>query len=153
MVIRRPPTTRRFLEQRVRQAYDSTAQPARLAAELAVAPLIWAVGRHLGLHGLAAVSAGVIMLAERGRRRHGGSRIYGSSAALWAPCWVVERAVCSWLAQAARLLGGGVGYAGGRLDTAATPACRSLPGSCRRHPCPCAEARSTLQALRQEPAA
>ena len=35
-VLRLPPTTRRFLEQRVRQAYDEFARPARLVASLAI---------------------------------------------------------------------------------------------------------------------
>ena len=37
-VRRLPPTTRRFWQQRVRQAYDEFAQPARMAAFLAVLP-------------------------------------------------------------------------------------------------------------------
>ncbi|WP_069388227.1 glycosyltransferase, partial [Cellulosimicrobium cellulans] len=40
VVVRRPPEARRFVEQRVRQAYDSLAQPPRLVAELALAPLL-----------------------------------------------------------------------------------------------------------------
>jgi len=39
-VARRPPSTRHFLGQRVRQAYDSLAQPGRLAAELAILPTV-----------------------------------------------------------------------------------------------------------------
>ncbi|KGM02175.1 glycosyltransferase, partial [Cellulomonas cellasea] len=43
LVARRPPTARHFAGQRVRQAYDSLGQPARLVAELALAPaLVWA---------------------------------------------------------------------------------------------------------------
>ena len=38
-VRRRPPTSAHFRGQRVQQAYDSFAQPGRLAAELAVVPL------------------------------------------------------------------------------------------------------------------
>ena len=39
-VARRPPTARHFLSQRVRQAYDDFARPARLAAALATAPAV-----------------------------------------------------------------------------------------------------------------
>ncbi|WP_314149854.1 glycosyltransferase family 2 protein, partial [uncultured Leifsonia sp.] len=39
-VRRRPPTARHFASQRVRQAYDSLAQPARLAAELLILPAV-----------------------------------------------------------------------------------------------------------------
>ncbi|MDQ6943040.1 MAG: glycosyltransferase family 2 protein, partial [Candidatus Eremiobacteraeota bacterium] len=39
-VARRPPEARHYLSQRVRQAYDEFARPGRLAAQLAVAPLL-----------------------------------------------------------------------------------------------------------------
>ncbi|MFP3381064.1 hypothetical protein SB767_32600, partial [Bacillus sp. SIMBA_069] len=66
-VARRPPALRHFLGQRVRQAYDDFAQPARLLAELSVLPLALASLRRprrllLGV-------AGVVALAEAGRRR------------------------------------------------------------------------------------
>ena len=53
-VRRLPPTTAQFASQRVRQAYDSFAQPARLAVELSLLPLIvWAALRPRRLLGLA----------------------------------------------------------------------------------------------------
>ena len=58
------------------------------------------------------------LLAEVGRRRHGGRAVVPATAALWAPLWVAERAVCVWLAVGWRLAGG-VPYAGQRLVTAA----------------------------------
>lgn len=45
-VTRRPPTTRHFLDQRPRQAYDSLAQPGRYAAELAVLPAVVLAARR-----------------------------------------------------------------------------------------------------------
>lgn len=127
-VDRRPPTVRKFLEQRVRQAYDSFAQPARLAAELAVLPLTVAPalvprGRRHGPRTAAVpavVAAVAVMLAEAGRRRGGGAAHFEPAAALWAPLWLAERAVCVWLAVMWRLRGG-VPYAGTRLRTAAHP--------------------------------
>ncbi len=114
-VERRPPTTRHFLGQRVRQAYDSFAQPARLVAELALAPvLVWAARRPARLLGIAATAIGV---AEFGRRRRGGRQVFAPTAALWAPAWVLERAVCAWLAVGARLRGG-ARYTGGRIPRA-----------------------------------
>jgi hypothetical protein len=59
-----------------------------------------------------------VLLAEAGRRRAGGRRVYPASAALWTPLWLAERAVCVWLALGRRV-GGGVPYAGQRLVTAA----------------------------------
>jgi hypothetical protein len=120
-VARRPPTARHFLRQRVRQAYDDFAQPARLAAELAVLPLVLLSLRRPGrLRRLLVGAAAVVALAEAGRRRAGGRRLFPPSAALWAPLWLAERAVCVWLAVGARLRGG-VRYSDGRLRRAATP--------------------------------
>ena len=116
-VERRPPTPAHFRSQRIRQAYDSFAQPARLAAELALLPaLLLQARRPLGYLLWAAAATAV---AERGRRIHGGRRIYPIAAALWAPAWVAERAITSWLAVGWRVLGG-VRYAGGRLRHAAS---------------------------------
>ena len=119
LLIRRlPPRTGHFARQRLRQAYDSLAQPPRLAAELALLPVaIYTAARHprwLGLGVLAAVG-----LAERGRRRHDGRSAFPARCSWFAPLWVAERAVCSWLAVALRVRGG-VDYAGQRLRRSAS---------------------------------
>ena len=115
-VRRLPPSTAHFGRQRVRQAYDSTAQPARLAAELTVAPLIaaatrWRPARRLAAAGLVAALAA----AEFGRRRAGGRQYFPATSTCWVPLWLLERGVCSWLALTLRVSGRGVGYAGARL--------------------------------------
>nr|WP_314840851.1 glycosyltransferase family 2 protein [uncultured Microbacterium sp.] len=115
-VVRRPPSARHFLSQRVRQAYDSFAQPRRLLVEAAVLPTLIALRRRPVA--LLMLAVGVIATAERGRRRASGCRVFPSSSALWAPLWLVERAVTSWLAIGARLRGG-VRYGGARLRVAA----------------------------------
>ena len=129
-VARRPPSTAHFFSQRVRQAYDDFAMPVRSIAFLALGPLAVllavrgptgtrderrpdAAGRRLGL--AAAASIGV---AELGRRRSGGAKRFPLSGSLLAPAWIAERAVCSWLALAARLRGG-ARYGDGRLPLAA----------------------------------
>jgi hypothetical protein len=120
-VRRLPPDARHFAGQRVRQAYDSLAQPLRLVAELALLPAIIlgaATRRYAGLGCGAAVA---VALAELGRRRHGATAAFSWRAPLLAPAWVAERSVCSWLALACRLRGG-IGYAGQRLPRAATSA-------------------------------
>ena len=126
-VRRLPPTTEHFWGQRVRQAYDDLAQPARLAVETAVLPLTLllvaglagspAVGRRVRRALLAELGLPVL-LAEIGRRRRGGRAVYPPTAPLWAPLWLAERAVCIWFALGRRV-GGGVPYAGQRLVTAA----------------------------------
>ena len=121
LVRRLPPDFRHFAGQRVRQAYDSFAQPARLAAELALLPAaaLAAVTRHYRL--LAGAAGTAVALAEVGRRRHGGAAAFPRYLPLLAPAWLAERSVCSWLALGCRLRGG-VRYGNQRLPRAATSA-------------------------------
>jgi hypothetical protein len=119
-VARRPPSSAHFRSQRVRQAYDDFALPARIGAFLALGPLALSLAwrrrwRRLGSGALAAV-----LLAECGRRRAGGAERFPLSGSLLAPLWLAERALCSWLALGARLRGG-VRYGDGRLPRSATP--------------------------------
>jgi Glycosyl transferase family 21 len=118
-VARRPSTVARFFDQRVRQAYDDFAQPARLAWEASWLPvvLVAALRRPSALPFFAAV---MTALAEVGRRKHGGRRAFPATSSLWAPAWVLERMVCVWLAIGARLRGG-VRYRGERMPKAAAP--------------------------------
>lgn len=117
-VRRLPPTARHFWAQRIRQAYDDFAQPLRFIAEAAIVPVLLAAARRPWTLGV--VFAAVLALAEFGRRRHSGRSVFGSSAALWAPLWLVERGTCVWVAVALRLRGG-VRYSDGRILRAATP--------------------------------
>jgi hypothetical protein len=126
------PSVRHFRTQRVRQAYDDFAQPLRLVTELALLPLLIGaaatgtpVRRGTLLFGALVATVGV---AEVGRRRHDGARVFGNSSALWAPLWVLERSICIWFANALRLTGG-IQYAGSRLVRAAN----SKRRLCRRH--------------------
>jgi hypothetical protein len=118
-VTRRPPEVEKFLEQRVRQAYDDFAQPVRLVRELLILPVAVVAARRGGLRALLAGAAAVIALAEAGRRRDGGSRVFPATAALWAPLWLAERGVTVWMALLQRGRGG-VTYRDGRLRRAAT---------------------------------
>jgi len=106
-----------FLRQRVRQAYDDFAQPARLALELSLLPGVLFGRRRWPLLPLAAAAAAA-GLAEAGRRRAGGTRVFPASSALWAPAWLLERSVSIWVALGFRLAGG-IPYAGERITTAA----------------------------------
>jgi hypothetical protein len=117
-VARRPPETLHFLSQRSRHAYDELARPWRLFPSLGLLPLIgWRLQRH-GVQGLAAVTALVVLISELGRRRAGGTKVFPARASLFAPAWVLERGVCSWIAVGARMRGGIV-YRDKRLRKAA----------------------------------
>ena len=126
-VVRRPPTAVHFRSQRVRQAYDDLAQPWRLGASLAVWPFVVDAVVRRGGRRLAIATSAVVLAAEVGRRRAGGRAEFPPSAPLWAPVWVLERGLCSWIALGARVLRGGVRYGDGRLRTAA-----HSPGRLRR---------------------
>jgi hypothetical protein len=117
-VRRLPPSSAHFRGQRVRQAYDDLALPARMALELALIPaVILGLSRRRADLLLLAATA-VVLVAERGRRRAGGKRHFPASASLLAPGWVAERGVCVWLAVLRRRQGG-IRYAGSTIRVAA----------------------------------
>lgn len=120
-VLRRPPTARHFWSQRVRQAYDELARPARLVLQLTVLPAMLLLAASGRWRALAAGAIAVVLVAEIGRRRSGGKRVFPARTSLFAPAWLAERAVCAWLAVGARVLLGGVPYRGRILRHAATP--------------------------------
>lgn len=115
LVRRLPPQTAHFLGQRVRQAYDSQAQPVRLLVELSLLPLLACLARKPAR--LLLFVAGTVVLAAWGRR--GTQGVFPWSTAMFAPLWVAERAITSWIALGWRLAGG-VPYAGGKLKHAAS---------------------------------
>jgi hypothetical protein len=119
-VRRLPPSTAHFLSQRVRQAYDELARPGRLVAQLALLPLLVAAGRRRRAVLLTVVGCSVA-LAELGRRRRDGTKVWPGSCSLAAPLWVVERAICVWLAVLVRVLHGGIRYHGELIARPATP--------------------------------
>jgi hypothetical protein len=120
-VPRRPSTVRHFWSQRVRQAYDEFARPARLAIQLALLPIAVSLAVTGHWTAIAAGALAVIATAEAGRRRGGGRRFFRAWTPLFAPIWLAERAVASWLAAGARVVLGGVPYRGRILRHSATP--------------------------------
>lgn len=118
-VPRKPPSTAHFRSQRVRQAYDDFAIPARIGAFLALLPLAAHSLRRGRRRRLFTGGAASILLAEAGRRRAGGAERFPLSGSLLAPAWIAERSLCSWLALGAKLRGG-VLYGGRRLGHSAT---------------------------------
>ena len=120
-VLRLPPSSERFIEQRIRQAYDDFARPTRLGLALATVPLCVTAMRARRWDLLLGGAAATIALAEVGRRRHGATAHIPVTTSLFAPFWMLERGICSWLAVASRLLLGGCRYRGTLIRRAATP--------------------------------
>ena len=116
-----PPDRAAFVSQRIRQAYDDLTLPARMALWLSLFPLtLLAIARRRA-HTLALAALASMGVAEVGRRRGGGARFYPAGAVLFAPLWLAERALCSWIALWYRVVRGGVPYRGGIIRRAATP--------------------------------
>ncbi|MEO6500977.1 MAG: glycosyltransferase family 2 protein [Jatrophihabitantaceae bacterium] len=116
-VRRLPPSTQHFVRQRIRQAYDSFAQPGRMIVELALLPAFVLLRRRpLRLGALLGAAVG---LAEIGRRRGQGQAVFAPGSVWFTPAWLAERSICSWLALGTRVLFGGVRYSGGRICCAA----------------------------------
>jgi Glycosyl transferase family 2 len=143
-VRRIPPSAGHFWRQRFRQAYDSFAQPERFAVELSLLPLMVLAATHRrARRGAVLLGAGVVTAAEGGRRRDGGRSVFASGAALWAPVWLAERAVCAWAAVVWRLQGG-VPYAGRRLSVAAHSERELASGHCPHAACACTQGSSAV---------
>jgi hypothetical protein len=88
-----------------------------MTLELALLPTAVLLARRpRWLAGLIALALGT---AELGRRRAHGEAVFPATTSWFAPAWLAERALYSWLAVAERMLHGGVQYSGGRLRRAA----------------------------------
>jgi hypothetical protein len=121
-VRRLPPTSKHYWSQRVRQAYDEFARPARLAAALTIVPLLL-ISLLLKTPTIAgAIAILAIMLAFTGWLCEGAWRYFSPWSIVAAPLWVCERGVCAWIAVYRRVMCGGMWYAGGVIRDAATPA-------------------------------
>lgn len=135
-VQKRPPTLRKWMEQRPRQAYEDFGMRMKTALFFSLLPLLLLTAlffRARGLFGLtAAISAGAILLALRGWMRGRARAFVPLRCCLCAPLWVAERTLSTWWALSFylrhggypfgdRILSKGVGRAwrsGGRLASA-----------------------------------
>ncbi|MFP5352051.1 MAG: glycosyltransferase [Actinomycetota bacterium] len=117
-VRRLPPDPGHFLSQRVRQAYDDLTLPRRMLLWLAILPGLGLAVRKRAAGPVAVGIAASVGLAEVGRRRAGGARHFPFRTSLYAPAWLLERALCSWLALWQRATRGGVAYNGGVIRKA-----------------------------------
>jgi len=119
-VRRLPPSPQHFFSQRVRQAYDEFSRPLRLVAALSLLPVMIGLIAARRPQVVLAGAFACVAAAEAGRRRANAAQHFPVLASLVAPLWVLERAVCAWVAVGMRLRYGGVPYAGSVIRNAAT---------------------------------
>ena len=97
-VRKRPPTLRKWLEQRPRQAYEDFGMRSKTALFFGLPWLLIATALRFGQRGIlsfiALVSLGSILIAWRGRARGRAARFFPLHSCLFAPLWVAER-MCS----------------------------------------------------------
>jgi hypothetical protein len=114
------PTVKHFWSQRIRQAYDDHAQPFRWLFFICLLPLtIILAQRSIGFIPLIIVAS--IIIAEIGRRKSGGKNVFYPISSFFAPVWLMERGICSWLALGQKLYKGGCLYGNVIIPRAANP--------------------------------
>lgn len=129
-VLRRPPTSRHFWQQRVRQAYDEFARPFRLIVSLSLLPIlaIAVARREFGVV-VTMIAFVAVAIAGLGWVRNSAHRYFSWLSVAAAPLWVLERACSSWLALITRVFFGGVRY-GDTIITAAASRRKDLGKWC-----------------------
>jgi hypothetical protein len=123
-VRRLAPTSQQYWSQRVRQAYDEFARPARLAVALTIIPLLCASVLLKAPAVAEALAIAGIALAFAGWLRDGAWAHFSLWSVAAAPLWLVERGLCAWIAIYQRVSRGGIRYAGNVIRDAATPPAR-----------------------------
>ncbi|HEX4629643.1 MAG TPA: glycosyltransferase [Chthoniobacterales bacterium] len=101
-VRKRPPTFRKWIEQRPRQAYEDFGLRAKTALFLSLPILTVWIGLALGLKNFLAwflmVSIAAVALAAAGRFRGTASQYFPLSVCLFAPLWILERSASTYWA-------------------------------------------------------
>jgi hypothetical protein len=96
-VLKRPPTFAKWMEQRPRQAYEDFVMRAKTALFASLVPAALAVGLFAGWAALAAfvgfVSLASVLVALRGLLRDRAYEFFPAYTVLYAPPWVLERAL------------------------------------------------------------
>jgi hypothetical protein len=109
-ILKRPPSFRKWIEQRPRQAYEDFVMRAKTAFFAAMLPalvILWAAaGWRWALAAGAAVACGAAMLAARGLG-DGAARFFPARVCLYAPLWVAERVLSTYWAFYWRVAHGG----------------------------------------------
>ena len=110
-VRKRPPTFRKWIEQRPRQAYEDFGLRAKTALFFGLPIVAAVIGFFLGSKALAFYAGGVLItslaLALIGRLRGSASQYFPFSIPLFAPLWIIERTISTYWALYWHLAHGG----------------------------------------------
>lgn len=136
-LLKRPPTIKKWVEQRPRQAYEDFVMRLKTAAFLSVFPAACALWLLVGLGAalifLLSISLCSILITLRGLMRDSAYRFFPAASLLFAPLWILERSLsvywalywrvrCGGYPFGPRLLSKGTGHAwvaGGRIQSRA----------------------------------
>jgi hypothetical protein len=117
-ILKRPPTFRKWIEQRPRQAYEDFVMRAKTALFMSLLPVTVALGILTGWRAafgfIFLVSLSAMLLALRGLWRNQAHRFFPAYVILYAPLWVLERVVSTYWAIYWRVVHGGYPF-GDRL--------------------------------------
>lgn len=118
-ILKRPPSFRKWVEQRPRQAYEDFVMRAKTAFFVLLLPalaLLWAAaGWRWALGAAAAVACGAVLLAARGLG-DGARRFFPAWLCLYAPLWFAERSLSTYWAFYWRVAHGGYPFGDGLLS-------------------------------------
>jgi hypothetical protein len=97
LILKRPPTFGKWLEQRPRQAYEDFVMRTKTGAFLSVLPVILGLSFLFNVRAamfvLAFLSLVSVILSSRGLLRNAAYRFFPVSSPLFAPLWVLERSL------------------------------------------------------------
>jgi hypothetical protein len=136
-ILKRPPTFRKWLEQRPRQAYEDFAMLAKTLLFMSLLPLVIVIGlisgarAALGFFSLLSICA--VLLAGRGLWRNRAYNFFPAYVVFFAPLWVTERAMSVYWALYWRVAHGGYPF-GERLLVKGTGRAWFAAHMCMRKP-------------------
>ena len=110
-ILKRPPTFRKWIEQRPRQAYEDFEMRAKTLLFMSLLPLAITLclisGARAALGFLSFVSICAVLLACRGLWRNKAYKFFPAYVILYAPLWLLERALSVYWALYWRMAHGG----------------------------------------------
>lgn len=117
-VCKRPPTFRKWIEQRPRQAYEDFGLRLKTTLFFLLLPLSLIIGARFGLPGVAVfvfmLSLLATLVAARGRARGSARQFFPAHCCLFAGLWIFERTLSTYWALYWYVTRGGYPF-GGRL--------------------------------------